>query len=270
MMVRRGAGRVGAALSALLVVSAANACDLEMGGEEPPELSELPLISMNSLKWENLADNLPSLRSVMTTMFQQSPAIAALADTPEGLQVLRYAVTCALPAGDRVKVEDNAGVVSELEGRLGVDPDWPSARPTAHDMECTGGCMAAHLNGLGKQIQISLRDQGCGYGLEPVERFYNFEEGAFAMDLENQIYTCTGTGVQQLCGRADSESVKYRICTKTDPQQRCGQIVECGRCQDICKSWSRQDGYGDCECNGVRVEMQTTYLEDGTPYICEG
>ncbi len=267
MMERWGVGMVGAALSALLAASAAGGCDLAMEGEGA-ELGELPLISMNSLRWDNLADNLPATRGLLTAPLRQSPPIAALADTPAGLQVLRYAVTCALPAGERVKVENNAGDVFELEGRLGVNRHWPQAPPTTRDVECTAGCMAAHLNGLGKHISISVRGDDCGYTTERAERVYNFEEGGFAADAELQLYTCTGRDLVQQCGRQAAPTLQFRACTKGHPD--CGQIVECGECRDICKGWTAEGGYTDCECNGAQLEMTTTFLEDGSPYRCEG
>lgn len=265
-MMERRVGMVGAALSAMLAASAAG-CDLEIGGEGA-DLGELPLISMNSLAWENLSDNLPSVRAVVTAPLRQSPAIAALADTAEGLQVLAYAVTCALPAGEVVKLENNAGDVFALEGRLGVDRDWQQAPPTVRDIECTAGCMAAHLNGLGKQISISVRGRGCGYAIEPAERYYNFEEGGFAADSELHIYTCTGRDLVQACGRQAAPTLQYRACTKGHPG--CGQIIECGECSKICRGWSPQDGYTQCMCNRVPVNMTTTFLEDGNAYSCEG
>lgn len=265
-MERRGVGVVAAALSAMLAASVGG-CDLEIGGEGA-DLGELELISMNSLEWENLADNLPSVRAMVTAPLRQSPAIAALADTPEGRQVLAYAVTCALPPGELVKVENNAGDVFELEGRLGVDRDWQQAPPTTRDIECTAGCMAAHLNGLGKQISISVRGRGCGYAIEPAERFYNFEEGGFASDSELHIYTCTGRDLVAACGRQAAPTLQYRACTRGHPD--CGQITECGECSKICRGWSSQGGYTDCSCNGVPITMTTTFLEDGNNYPCEG
>lgn len=265
-MESRAVGMVGAALSAMLAASVGG-CDLEMG-DEGAGLGELPLISMNSLEWENLADNLPSVRSLVTAPFRQSPAIAALADTPEGLQVLEYAVTCALSAGELVKVENNAGVLFALEGKLGVDRDWRQARPTTRDIECTAGCMAAHLNGLGQHIAISVRGSDCGYQLEPGERVYNFEEGAFAADSELQLRTCTGSSLNQVCGKQAAPTLQARQCTRGHPG--CGQIIDCGRCSDICKKWTPGGGYTDCSCRGVPVTMTTTFLEDGNAYPCEG
>jgi len=245
----------------ILIVAAvlASGCDLDMGeeGEDPVGLGESALISMNGMPWDSLSLNWVGTRALLGSPLVQSANIAALADTPEGLQVLHYAVACALPAGRQIAFKDSGRQLHTFEGMLGVYPAWPQSVPRKKDIECVVGCLAAHLNAVGAVIQISARGQACGYTVEPAEKAgFKYEEGGFAGDDELHMYVCPGEGLVKECGATAGVTVKDRRCTSGDPL--CGNLIVTPPCSQICRGRSAEGGYHGCAWGGVQLDGFTT------------
>jgi hypothetical protein len=78
-----------------------------------------------------------------------------LAQTEQGRQLLKYMVSCALPAGESIVVTVDEKYI--FQGALGLVPDWAHQPMTEEEKRRLSSCLAAHTNFFGKPVQISLR-----------------------------------------------------------------------------------------------------------------
>lgn len=163
----------------------------------------------------------------------------SLAQTAQGRQLLKYMVTCALPAADSVFVMVD-GKEYRFQGKLGWVPDWVNRAMTDAEKRKMSACMAAHTNFFQKTVQISLRADGPvvpeSLRTTPAERgAYPFFEGGFFGNyfLANPVsYVCLGDISQ---GREQHLENLFRVCTQEQKSipgySRCNfKIV--GLCKD--------------------------------------
>lgn len=140
-----------------------------------------------------------------------------LAQTELGRQLLKYMVSCALPA------DESVSVTVELEkyvfqGGLGLVPQWTRRSMTEPEKRKLSACLAAHTNFFGKPVQISLRsdDPAAPDGLkttaEERESFPFFEGGFFGnYFIPNPVgYVCLGDTPTE---RDQHLSRLLRVCT---------------------------------------------------------
>src|SRR5690349_20721110 len=85
----------------------------------PPDGAESKTGKMSS---NGLVLHADLLRDLSGSPLATSPAAAQLASTPDGLELLSYVVTCALPDGAALDVSGQ-----HLTGALGLAPDWEHA-----------------------------------------------------------------------------------------------------------------------------------------------
>lgn len=248
----------------LLCTALFAACAGEPEGE-PGELDELPLISANNLDADHLANNIVHVRSLFASRLGPSPMV----DTQEGRNVLTYLTRCALGPGQSVWLRGNVTPPVQFWGNDGVYPAWPFARPAKKDIECINGCIAAHLNGLNAEVDISMRGEACRYPVTADEfRFFQFEELAAAGDVEVELTLCVGAGLRGACGNSAAPTAAKRICA-TRPEL-CGNLRVLGDCGNVCAGQSASGAYFGCKDGNKPLDgMVTVWLEGGIPYPCE-
>jgi hypothetical protein len=130
-----------------------------------------------------------------------------LLTTLGGSTFLRYAVGCALPAGQSVVV-NHLGAQLTLEGKVGLAPEWTTGALSTSSKRWLSACILAHVNMFGESVPILLTGDhpalrgsaGAGAGA------FTLREGAFYGNLFGllpQMYACTGEG-----------SVPSRVCAQ--------------------------------------------------------
>lgn len=163
----------------------------------------------------------------------------ALAHTEQGRQLLKYLVSCALPAQDSVVVNVQ-GQRYVFQGMLGGVPAWVERALTDNEKRILSACMAARTNFFQKTVRISLRSddpaapEGFQTTVEERETYPFFEASFFGnYFVANPVsYVCLG---DQTDAREQHMENVFRVCSLPHESlvgySRCNfKIV--GKCKD--------------------------------------
>ena len=191
---------------------------------------------------------------------------AGLGATPDGRLLLKYAVECALPAGEALRTARKGKQVL-LKGSLGLAPAWKHAALSDADQRWMTACILSRVNAFGVTVHLSMRAAKPALRREMAAselRDYTFEEGAFYGNLFADppvLYACAGTG-----GVLPAPTKRLRVCTDPDEpgatMNRCGMEMT-GSCAQLCDSHDERQGfYRGCKGAGRRYdEVVTIYLK---------
>jgi hypothetical protein len=165
-----------------------------------------------------------------------------LVQTDHGRQLLKYIVSCALPAGMTVVFKvDNESYA--LPGAMGLAPGWSRQALTEQQERRVSGCVLARTNFFGIPVLLSMRsetpDMRAVLQVDEKEgRDYPFFEAAFFGNIfkaRQEMFVCTG---DEPPGRQKHLESLLRVCSlpaadgKQPPgQSRCG-FVMAGSCKD--------------------------------------
>src|SRR4051794_453827 len=102
---------------------------------------------------------------LLAPMLWQGPALGAelalrdeiLVQSPDGRQVLKYLVSCALPA-DVTVVAEHGGQRYSFPGGAALAPAWSTRALSAAEERLVSACMLARTNFFGKPVEISMRN----------------------------------------------------------------------------------------------------------------
>ncbi|WP_437572493.1 hypothetical protein [Sorangium sp. So ce542] len=172
---------------------------------------------------------------------------------PLAREFLKYAVGCALPAGQSVEVSLD-GETHVFEGDVGLSPEWGRAHGHCN-ARCQGwvsACMLARVNHLGESLPISMRGQNKALELELAERdSFPHREGAYFGDLfapEQLRFAC----------RSPGSTLITRVCGGTGADAG-GCIVEVlGECDDHCGDPASDGSFRNCSGAGHTVPTTVT------------
>jgi len=170
---------------------------------------------------------------------------------------LKYFIICSLPEGDywSFSIESTE---FKFKGIFGLAPDIRTRNFTTSEERWVSACLFAHVNGLGKSIDISVRSAGVVNASEEEKNNYRTYEGAFFGSLANQhVYTCQGDDRQKAL--AESKDRQYRVCT--DLNNECF-MTPLGKCENICETFTVNYGWKNCKENGtIYQEVINVFLE---------
>jgi hypothetical protein len=246
--------------AATLLGACADAEDPEIGALEAAQ------VSYNNLWWQDLATVAGDAKALMFSTFSQSATTKRMASTPEGRNTLNYLARCGLARGDRIVITDNAGNPTTFLGGLGLALTWKFNPLTTSQANWMAGCLAAHLNGLHRVVEISLRGNHPALALQQGEAIsHPLQEGGFFGNRELNQYGCVGDHFAARCPRTPVLSFIDRICT-VEPSLCNIQVV--GLCRDVCAGY---DGDHWWNCKGgtkTYAEVGTTYLLATEPITC--
>lgn len=163
----------------------------------------------------------------------------SMAQTEEGRQLLKYMVSCALPAGESVAIT-MSGTKYAFQGALGLVPGWVDRPMAEEEQRKLSACLAAHTNFFGKPVQISLRsdDPAAPDGLQTTaqerEEFPFFEGGFFGnYFITHPVgYVCLGDAPAE---RDKHLASLLRVCSlekESDAQYSRCDLKIVGRCKD--------------------------------------
>jgi hypothetical protein len=170
---------------------------------------------------------------------------------PLGRELLKYVVSCALPAGTTVSVAV-AGTTYDFAGSIGLAPAWGRAGG-ACDQSCqrwVSACVLARVDAAGVERLISIR--GDHPALRPVPhelRDYRVREATYYGNLfaaHQPRYLCLSPG-------ASSDA---RVC---GPSLADCPMTVVGSCDDVCSDSGAFGTFSDCRTSrhGARGESFT-------------
>ena len=177
-----------------------------------------------------------------------------LETSPDGRNVIRHLVGCALSEGDRIAwTEPATGVEYEWFGLHGIAPIWrnngiplTAAGEAAKDQ--LGNCMLSYINDNGASVRIEADSEIWGDG---ASGDYMLQGGAF-MGTLSQFYPGDGADrffscyslPKKLKNRLGDAAEDTRDCPY--PNSNC-EVQSLGFCGEVCASKSGLNGeWGDC------------------------
>lgn len=165
-----------------------------------------------------------------------------LAATREQRQLLKYLVSCALPAGVEVYAHVNEAHYT-FQGSLGLAPAWAQRALSETEQRWVSACILARTNHFGKSVRISMRARRQDYpalqASQQEKADYTLFEGGFFGNIfaEQPVgYVCSDD--RGPAKQADPVLVD-RVCTALSgertatgaPLTRCG-FVHIGPCDE--------------------------------------
>ena len=162
-------------------------------------------------------------------------AVGAMVATDEGINVLSFIVSCALPTGTTLVVSPFPDGDLEFIGALGLAEGWVNRKLNADEQGWVSACVLARTTISDIAASLSLRGPHKALGIDAAEATaYPLEEGAFYgnyFDPKGGLYACRGadkaTGPQ-------IGFIQFRHCAEPDPGHPeytfCGYVYtgECG------------------------------------------
>lgn len=245
--------------AAVVLVSSAGcvASSAPESEEGPTGAAALAEEEQNGLSWNGLTNNGLMANGLMANglmangLMANGLVMSALSDAASR-QVLKYIVSCALPAGQSVALNVD-GVDYTFAGALGLAPAWGVAGGScdATCAEWVSSCVLSRVNYLGQSVMVSLRGQAAALATSAGERagFPN-AEAAYYGDIfssPQRRFACTAPGsslISRVCGPSTATCVMDVV----------------GSCADVCDPPSPIDGsYDNCrDDQGVIVPGAVT------------
>ncbi|HEY5800407.1 MAG TPA: hypothetical protein VIT92_09305 [Burkholderiaceae bacterium] len=123
-----------------------------------------------------------------------------LARTAEGRNLLKYLVSCAMPAGATI-VTGEGTQRHTFAGSMGLAPEWAKRALSPAEQRLVSACILARTNRFGVPVMLSMRSQAPGgpsslQADEQERAEFPFYEAAFFGNLfeaQPTAYVCTGT-----------------------------------------------------------------------------
>src|SRR4051812_181787 len=135
-----------------------------------------------------------------------SPSAAAIARDPSSRELFKYIVSCALPEGELLTLEDQ-GQIYTFGGALGVAPEWLHDACDESCQRWVTACVLARVNHLGQHVEISIRGGNRALAVQPHEmQEYTAREATYYGNFFQSIpvvYTCLppgATSIPRVCG----------------------------------------------------------------------
>ena len=114
-------------------------------------------------------------------------------DDPEGEDIIRYMVECALEKDDQVTVGGPDGQMT-FEGALGLAPEWKDGPCDEDCQQWVSACLLARTNAEGEEIPIFIQGAHPNLGFGSSEVFRNYEATFFGNVFSDPeaMHACQG------------------------------------------------------------------------------
>ena len=256
----RGVLILGAALLTLEATACVSSSDELADGLDTQSYKEL---TCNGLTPDALAENLPALSAVADgplingalsdgTLLLDSEAFAAMSATATGMDVLDYAIECALSSDDVVFTSAEGGHYGQ-RGRLGLAPQWKERALDTSAQRALSACILSHVNLFGVHVPFSARDYAeLETSSDEIARYSRYEATFYGnlFAATPSMYVCSGDPAPDMSVPYGSHDLTFgdrllRRCSDVDNsgdssdsgtgETLCGFTLV-GSCSDVCDS----------------------------------
>jgi len=195
-------------------------------------------IGSNAIGSNAIGSNAIGSNALTTAALNSNAVVTDALKDPNARELLKYVVSCALPASAHVSVVVE-GVTYGYDGLFAVAPEWGEPNGTCDD-ECrswVSGCVISRLDYLEQPVLISLRGKNDGLKSTPQERAqYSHIEATYYGDIfadPPEVYACLPPhkhSLPRVCGPSLNDC-----------------IVEVqGECEDLCGQQRSDGSYPKC------------------------
>ena len=216
-------------------------------------------LAANGFAVNGFAVNGFAVNGVAGTAVPMSPSAAAIARDPASRELFKYIVSCALPEGQLLTLQDQ-GVTYTFGGALGVAPGWLSGPCDGSCQRWVTACVLSRVNHLGQHVEISMRGDNPALATAPhEEQLYTAREASYYgnfFEATPEVYTCLppdATSISRVCGPSLSG---------------CPMTVA-GHCDDVCDGPGRHQTFRDCAATARTGahDSRTTFPETITVFL---
>ena len=203
----------------------------------------------------------PSTCTIPPCSCANADSFADLLATAEGIELLGFILSCALPSNVSIVATDQDGTELEFFGGLGLAPRWLDHPLNKKGQGLVSACLFARVNDNDVTVPLSMRGQGKALAVEAGEaESWTQEEGAFY----GQYFTADGEPMIAVACRGRDQAagegggLAERDCAEPDPLDPthtvCG-FTFAGDCADYtpavpsayaCKKRTAAGFYGVC------------------------
>ena len=199
-------------------------------------------LSFNALSFNALSFNALSFNALSFNGLQSDALLRESLKDPNARQVLKYVVSCALPASESISVTVQ-GTEFDFPGGLGLAPEWgePHGSCGSSCQHWVSACVISRLDFLGKRTEISLRGDNDALDTSRAERgTFTAREATYYGDIfvePQRLFACLSPGKTEI----------PRVC---GPSIRgCGVDV-LGSCDKLCGQPRLDGSFPDCRVPG--------------------
>ncbi|MBZ4416477.1 hypothetical protein [Myxococcus sp. RHSTA-1-4] len=187
--------------------------------------------------------------------------------------VMKYVVSCAYAEGTSLTYRSSTTMVTYTwYGLLGLTPGWASGLPISPDEEqLITGCLAAHVNKFGIQMEVSIRGATATGALLSVTKEESTEfsekEAAFFGNLvtDGVVFACSD---RNLSGQESSARACALSSQASGLSPECPPIQHVGSCGSVCVLDKGKAHYTRCTVNGLTYLPLTTRIRSSDIYRC--
>jgi hypothetical protein len=220
-------------------------------------------LAANRLAANRLAANRLAANRLAANRLEIDPIGAGdLLKTPEGIELMTFIVSCALPSGvTLVATEPGTGTVLEFFGEVGLAPKWEKHALDKKGQRWISACLYARVNANNVTVPISMRGPHKGLVTTPDEvRDWPLQEAAFYGNyfrpVTEPIVWIACRGKDQAHG--ENGGLVDRDCAEPDPAHPgltiCG-FTYAGDCGDYdppasahaCRHFSKNGYWTGCQ-----------------------
>ncbi len=206
-------------------------------------------LTVNSLTTNSLSVNSLSVNSLL---------MGVLATDAASLSVLKYIVSCALPAGTPFNLTVN-GTNYAYSGQVGIAPGW-GLQGGSCDATCQGlvsSCVIARINAAGHVVPISVRGAGAGESQAELQTYTEADAVFYGniFSIPQQRYACMPSGGELV-----------RTCGQGVDPSTCTAITYMGACSSVCSNPASDGSWGSCvDGSNNAYTPISIYLQPGWP-----
>ena len=183
--------------------------------------------------------------------------------------VMTYVARCAIPEGQTLAYATDEASYA-WAGTFGLAPAWTSGQAIGQtEQELVSACLAAHTNGFGRHVSISVRGwQADGQAIAVTDdevANYTFREACFFGNL----FTGPGTFMALEQDSLDPVVSTPRGCAAEFGQPTpCSPMVHAGSCADLCQAGADGETWSGCTANGVTYRPLRVFLSAPSVHHC--
>jgi hypothetical protein len=207
-----------------------------------------------------------------------SEALQEMLESEDGLEVLAFIVSCALPGDVTLLATGADGTDYTFYGDLGLASEWLDHPLRESGQGWVSACLFARLNAAGLPTALSLRGQHPMLTTTPQEEaVFTLEEGAY---YGNYFAPASGMAAWIACRGEDQAFGEYgslllRDCAEPDPsnptQTECG-LSWAGDCGDFapeqaCRYFTPQSCYSQCLAHPIGTSESKPFREVITVFL---
>jgi hypothetical protein len=204
-------------------------------------------LTQNALTQNALTQNALTQNALTQNALTQNALTQNALEDPNARELMRYIVSCALPAGKSLSYADDNGQTYTFDGALGIAPSWGQLGGKCDEMcqQQVSGCVLSRLDYLGEHVSISIRGVSQALAVTwPEYTGYTHREATYFGNIFSQPQRFLGC-------LPPGQTQDPRVCGPSTT----GCVIQfLGSCDKVCNAQGWDGDYFNCLGPSDRTE----------------